>query len=540
MPHWIGAILARRGIVEQEQLERYLAPSLASLDEPMQMAGMPEAVDRLLRAIAGRDAITVYGDYDVDGVTSTAILVDFLTRVGATVDYYIPDRRTEGYGLNAGAVRELAAKTQVLVTVDCGITATAEIALARDLGVDVIVVDHHRVPSVLPPAVACLNPHRPDCAYPFADLCAAGVTFMLVAALRRGLRESGAFASRPEPDVRDLLELVALATVADMVPLVGTNRTLVASGLQRMAMTRRPGMRALLDVSIADPAAVTATDLGFRLGPRVNARGRISHAGEAVELLLTPDPERARQLAGALDAANRERRELEKATLAAAIEHVTSRDLEAEAALVLYEPTWHAGVLGLVATRLVSRFHRPAIVIGEGGRGSGRSIEGLDLHAAIAGASQHLEQFGGHPAAAGVTIREGEMQDFAAAFAEQVRARVGEPPFVPVLRPDVEVEPHALSLAMVDQLARLEPFGQQNPEPLMVARRLTVQKKRVVGDSHLKMSLGDASLDAIAFGLGDVAASVPGTVDVAFKLTRNSYRGRVSLQLKVEDLRPAD
>ncbi|MEE8408927.1 MAG: single-stranded-DNA-specific exonuclease RecJ, partial [Myxococcota bacterium] len=537
LPAWVGAILNRRGIVEPDDVERYLSPSLATLDDPMQMADMRRAVARVLDAITKGEPITIYGDYDVDGVASTTVLVEFLTRVGARVDYYLPHRTREGYGLNADAVRKLASKTKVLITVDCGITAHDEIALAQSRGVDVIVVDHHRVPDVLPPAVANLNPHRPDCQYPFKDLCAAGVAFMFAVAMRAALRERGAFTDEPEPDLREMLDIVALATVADMVPLQGTNRTLVAAGVRRMATTRRTGMRALLEVSLADPSAVTATDLGFRLGPRINARGRISHAGTAVELLLTPDAARARSLAAALDAANRKRREIEQQTVDAAVAKVENEGLDKNAALVVFDPSWHPGVLGLVATRLVSRFHRPAIVIGDGGKGSGRSIEGLDLHDSIEATSQHLLRFGGHTAAAGVTVAPDRVEAFREAFAGEVERRIGAPPFVPVLRPELEVEPGTLSLDMLAQLDRLEPFGQANPEPLLVARRLSVRNKRVVGQRHLKLKLGDAGLDAIGFGLGDVADEVPETVDVAFRLSRNRYRGRDSLQLKVEDLR---
>jgi single-stranded-DNA-specific exonuclease len=535
LPVFLGTILARRGVLLETELERYLSPSLATLDDPMQMADMPQAVERILAAIREHQPIVVYGDYDVDGVCSTAILVTFLRVAGAKVTFYIPDRRTEGYGLNAAAVRELAPTCRLLITVDCGISATPEIEVARSLGVDVIVVDHHQVPSPLPPAIANLDPHRVDCAYPFKDLCAAGVTFLLTAALRRALRDAGAFTSVPEPDLRDVLDLVALATVADMVPLKGTNRTLVTAGLRRMAAADRPGLKALLEVSDVDPKEVTATDLGFRIGPRINARGRMEQAAAAVDLLLTDDPERARTLAAALDAANQRRRQLESDTLKIASARAEILVAGNSAALVLYDPTWHPGILGLVATRLVGRFHRPAIVIGENGKGSGRTFEGLDLHAAIEATSPLLERFGGHPAAAGITVREDKLAEFALAFDQEVRRRLGDPPFVPTLKPDVEVDARQLSLTMLGQIEKLAPFGQANPEPLLVARRVKVRDKRLVGDRHLKLKLGD--IDAIAFGLGDLARQLPDEVDVAFHLTRNRYNGRETLELKVEDLK---
>ncbi|MBI5510760.1 MAG: single-stranded-DNA-specific exonuclease RecJ [Deltaproteobacteria bacterium] len=533
----IGEILVRRGVASSAELSHYLQPSLTSLDDPMSMADMAKAVERILAARAQRQTIVVFGDYDVDGVSSTAILIGFFRAIGLKTMFYIPDRRAEGYGLNAQAVRELASQAQLLVTVDCGITAIAEIELARTLGLDVIVVDHHQPPPTLPPSIANLDPHRADCGYPFKDLCAAGVAFFLAAALRRALRDAGAFASLPEPDLRDSLDLVALATVADMVPLKGANRTLVAAGLRRMTANKRPGLKALFEVANVDAAQVTATDLSFRIGPRINARGRIGNALEAVDLMLTDDPERARALAAGLDKANRERRDLEVQTVEIAAGRAAAGLDANRAGLVLYDPCWHPGILGLVATRLVSRFHRPAIVIGENGKGSGRTFEGLDLHATIESVGHLLERFGGHRAAAGVTVRQDRVDEFSHAFDAEVRRRLGEPPFVPTLRPDAEVDADTLSLSLLGQIERLAPFGQANPEPLMVARRMKVKDLRRVGDNHLKLRLGDKAHDAIGFGLAGLASQMPEWVDVAFHLNRNTYGGRESVQLKIEDLR---
>jgi single-stranded-DNA-specific exonuclease len=304
-----------------------------------------------------------------------------------------------------------------------------------------------------------------------------------------------------------------------------------------MALGRRIGLSALLEVAKVDPREVTATDLGFRIGPRINARGRVSHAAEAVELLLCRDPGRARTLAGALDAANRHRRELERATVEAAVERVQQERMQEAPGLVLIDPAWHPGVVGLVATRLVHRFHRPAIVIGEGGKGSGRTFEGLNLFAATEGAGEHLVRFGGHPAAVGVTIEPERVDLFREAFCCEVRRQLGDPPFVPSLRPDLEVEARLLDLDILHQLSRLEPFGQANPEPLLVSRNVPVRGKRVVGKSHLKLQLGDDRHAAIGFGLGDLAGHLPERVDVAFRLGRNAYGGNNSLELRIEDLR---
>lgn len=540
LPAWLRTLVKRRGLGAGAELERYLEPSLGHLDDPAGLAGMPQACDGLARAIAEDRSIIVYGDYDVDGVCATTVLVEFLREVGARVDFYLPDRQREGYGLNVDAVREIAERADLMVTVDCGITAVAPLEEARALGLEVIVVDHHQVPESLPPALACLNPHRPDCSYPFKPLCAAGLAFLLVVALRRTLRERGGFGDGAQPDVRPLLDVVALATVADMVPITGTNRVLVAAGVRRMRRHPRPGIRALMEVSGVSPSDLSARDLGFKLGPRINAKGRLAHAGEAVELLLTPDASRARHLAAHLDQANSERRAVEKQARTQAIARVEADGLAEGPAIVLQDSEWHPGVLGLVASRLVSKYHRPTIVIGQGGKGSARSVEGLNIHEAIGAAAMHLERFGGHTAAAGLTLKDGALDAFRSAFEAAVEERLGPPPYVAEVRPDLEVHDRELSLRMVQELALLEPFGQENPEPLLMARRMRIREKRIVGGEHLKLCLGEGGHDAIGFGLGEHADALPEEVDVVFRVERNVFRGRESLQLRIDDLRPAD
>lgn len=537
LPRWLRRLANQRGLIDDDTLERYLEPSLGHLDDPAQLADMERACSAVADAVAERRPITVYGDYDVDGVCATTVLVSFLRELDAVVDYYIPDRRSEGYGLNAQAVRSIAEQSDVLITVDCGITAVAELTEAKRLGLDVVVVDHHQVPETLPPAVACLNPHRPDCAYPYKPLCAAGLAFLLVVALRRTLRERRCFDDGTEPDVRPLLDVVALATVADMVPITGTNRVLVASGLRRMRNHPRPGIQALMDVSGVDRREIRARDLGFKLGPRINAKGRLSHASEAVELLLTPDASRARHLAATLDQANAERRAVEKSVQEQAIAQVKENGYAEAPAIVVADDRWHPGVLGLVASRLVARFNRPAVVIGEGGKGSARSIDGLNIHDALLECAAHLERFGGHTAAAGLTLAPGALNALRLALGNVVANRLGPPPYVAEVRPDLEVEDRHLSLQMVQELALFEPFGQENPEPLLLARRMRVRDKRVVGGDHLKLSLGDGHHDAIGFGLGEHLDTLPEEVDVVFRVERNVFRGRESLQLRIDDLR---
>ncbi|MBC7794562.1 MAG: single-stranded-DNA-specific exonuclease RecJ [Clostridia bacterium] len=546
-------LVLQRGLCAEGEIATYLSPSLQSLDDPGSMADMDKAVTRILTAITAGETLTVYGDYDVDGVCATTVLVDFLKRVmpassesasSDKVRFYIPDRRAEGYGLNRSAVLEIATHSSLLITADCGITAIDEVAAARKVGLDVIIVDHHKVPTTLPNANAALNPQRTDCRFPFKGLCAAGVAFMLVVALRRALRDSGHFGKNREPDVRDLLDVVALATVADMVPLRGLNRTLVCAGLKRIGSTQRVGLRALLDVAEVVPTSVNAGDIGFRIGPRINARGRLAHAAEAVELLLTGDEQRARILASALDVANRERRTVEKTTTEAALAQAEALGLAEHAIIVAHDPAWHPGVLGLVASRLVSRYRRPAMVIGEGGKGSARSIEGFNIHDAIAENAGFLIRYGGHHAAAGVTIDVQHVEAFRASMDVSVRRVIGAPPFVATVRLDLEIPARELSLGMVDELQRLAPFGQDNPEPMLVLRELEVREKRVVGDNHLKISFrsstDDIIFDGIGFGMGELASALPARVDAAFRLERNVFRGRETVQLKLEDLRASE
>ena len=537
-PPWAQALLAERGVVGAEAQARYLRPVLANLCDPATMMDMAQAVARLQRAIAGGERVAIYGDYDVDGVCSVVVMIETLRALGGVVDFHIPERRSEGYGLNRAAVERLATTCQLIVSVDCGVTAHAEVQVARDLGCDVIVVDHHQAPAVLPEACAVIDPQRDDCAYPFKGMCAAGVAFMLAVSLRRAQRQAGAFASRPEPDLRPLLDVVALATVADMVPMREGNRILTAAGMARMARQPRLGIRALAAVSGVDLARVQVADLGFRLGPRINARGRMSDARLGVELLLSDDPAVAHELATACDTANRERQEIERATVAAAALQVTQAGWQHQAALLVHDPTWHPGVIGLVASRLAARFGLPTVVVGEGGRGSARTAMGMDIFSSLQEVSAHLTRFGGHKAAAGCQMDVARLPLLRRAWLAAVEARLGPPPYSSTLRPDVLLPAAGLSMATLAEVDSLQPFGQTNPEPLFVALGLEVADKRQVGDSHLKLQLAGGST-AIGFGLSSVMAGIGRHIDALFHLQRNVFRGQVSLQLRLIDVRPA-
>jgi single-stranded-DNA-specific exonuclease len=538
-------VLASRGHADLEDARRFLDAKLTDLPDPFTMMGMAGAVDRIARAVEAGERIATYGDYDVDGVTSTVLLAGFLRAAGADVITYTPHRLVEGYGLNTGAVEKLAAGgVKLVVSLDCGITSVEEVRAAAALGVDTVVVDHHTVPVVLPAAVAILNPHQPGCAYPSKDLAAVGVTFMLVMALRRTLRERGRFtATRPEPNLKEALDLVALGTVADVVPLLGANRILVRWGLEVIAKTRRPGLRALKRVAgIADGAPVTAGQIGFRLGPRINAAGRLDDAGRGVRLLLDADEAQARGLAEALDRENQARQEIERAMLEQALADAEAALSRGVRGLVLAREGWHPGVVGIVAARVAERFHRPAVLVGitDGvGKGSGRSIEGFHLYDALAACQGHLTRFGGHRHAAGVTIDPARLAGFREAFEAHAAAHLSDEDLVPRCRLDGWVLEGDLTHLAAEGLEKLGPYGAGHPEPVF-GLRAPVGKARTVGaqQQHLKLVLGQG-FDAIGFGMGERLASCRGPVEAAFTLGFDDWDGLKRLQLRLRDVRPA-
>ena len=541
-------ILLHRGYRTPEAASAFLSDKLADLPDPFRMKGMPAAVERLTRALRSGEKITLYGDYDVDGVCSTSLLTLFLRELGAHPGTYIPHRLDEGYGLNVQAVEKLAAEgTRVLVTLDCGISAVAEIARARDLGVDVIIVDHHTVPATLPPAVAVLNPHQPGCDYPTKTLCAAGVAFNFCMGIRKRLREDGFFATRKEPNLKALMDLVAMATVADVVPLTGANRILVAHGLQELTAARRPGVRALKEAAGMEPdAPVTAGQVGFRLGPRINAAGRLHDASLGLQLLTSDSLEEARRLAKVLDGANAERQGIESTILTEALKQAETR--KDARGFVLYSEGWHPGVIGIVASRVVERFHRPTVMVGvkDGvGKGSARSIEAFHLFDALSGCSDLFVRFGGHKYAAGLTIEQDRLPAFREAFERVANERLTLEDLVPRCKVDAVVTPNELDERAVEGLQRLGPFGQGNPEPVLVMRR-QVARPRVLtpktgyGSAHLKLALLDApDMDAIGFGMGDRLSVVEGPVDLAFQVGMDTFRGQRRVSLRLKDLRSA-
>jgi single-stranded-DNA-specific exonuclease len=541
-------VLVARGVQEPQDAARFLSHELTDLPDPFRMKGMSAAVERLTRAVVQHEKVTLYGDYDVDGVCSTALLSLFLEAVGAPPLTYIPHRIDEGYGLNVRAVERIAREgSQLLVSLDCGITSVTEVARARDLGMDTVIVDHHTVPDTLPPATAVLNPHQPGCEYPTKVLCAAGVAFNLVMALRRSLRTLGWFERRPEPALKPLMDLVALATVCDVVPLTGANRILVQHGLEALARADRPGVRALKEVAgLETEGSVSAGQVGFRLGPRINAAGRLDDASAGLQLLRTRDLTEARALAAKLDVANKDRQEIERKMLVEAI--AQAEDRQGSRGLVLWAEGWHPGVVGIVAARIVERFHKPTLVVGvQGGvgKGSARSVEGFHLVEALRECAEHLSKFGGHRHAAGVTLEARRLLDFRRDFEAVAARRLREEDLEPRCRVDVVVDPGELTECAVGALAALGPFGAGNPEPTFVAESLHAEARIVTakngGVAHLKLVLPDApALDTIGFGMGPRLAELEGRVDLAFQPSVETWKGRTRVSLKLRDLRVAE
>jgi single-stranded-DNA-specific exonuclease len=535
-------VLAARGLADPAAAGRFLGAGLADLPDPFAMKGMEAAVARIRRALDGAERVACYGDYDVDGVTSTALLSGFLRAAGGDVVTYTPHRLVEGYGLNAEAVRKLAGDgVKLIVTLDCGVTAVEEVRAAAALGVDVVVVDHHTAPVELPAAAAILNPHQPGCGYADRDLAAVGVTFALAMALRRRLREAGRFgAARPEPNLREALDLVALGTVADVVPLTGANRLLVRFGLAELARERRPGVAALKRVAgVAPGLPVSAGQVGFRLAPRLNAAGRIDDAGRGVRLLSTASPAEARALAEELDGENRSRQEIERAMLEEALAAAAERVRAGARGLVLWREGWHPGVVGIVAARVAERFHRPAVVAGVDGataKGSGRSIEGFHLHDALAACREHLVRFGGHRHAAGLTAAPEALPAFREAFERVAAERIAPEDLVPRCRIEGRVAAAEVTDRAAQDLERLAPFGAGHPEPLFAFAGRPEQARQVgAGGAHIKFRLG--GLDAIGFQMGERIDLCGGEVEAAATIGFDEWDGARRLQLRLWDLR---
>ena len=539
LPPLIARLLLNRGLADPEEILAFLDPGRERLASPFDLPDLDVAAARLARAVRRSEPLVVYGDYDADGLTAASLLTQFFQELGLPCTTYIPDRLTEGYGLNQQALEKLAAQASLLVTVDCGVSDVAEVAWARDHGLEVIVTDHHELPPELPPALAVVNPKRAGEAYPFEMLAGVGVALLLALGVRARLREEGWFKTHPEPNLRGYLDLVALGTAADVVPILGENRILVREGLKVLGETRRPGLLALKEVAGMNGKTVSFRDLCFRLAPRINAAGRLGQALGALQLLLATDLNQARSQARILNELNRRRQSLEGEVLEQAKGLIRQQALDRRPVMVLGREGWHPGVLGIVAARLAEEFHRPVALVGlkEGiGKGSGRSIPGYHLFQGLEACRQYFLKFGGHEAAAGFVIRQENLAALQADLEETFLAQTGEVRLRPTLKVDAAVEFSDLDQGFYQHLERLRPFGPGNPEPVFMCEGVECLTSRVVGERHLKVQLsqGGVVMEAIAF---DQAPLHPlsGPLEVAFSTRFSTFMGQITPELMLLD-----
>ena len=538
-PLALGHALVNRGVANEDQARRYLDPVLEDLHEPGEMLDLERAAERILAGVEGGEPIFVHGDYDVDGITSTFLLYSALEELGARVEYRIPHRIRDGYGLTTEAIDHAHRRgCRLVVTVDCGITATEAVAYAKQLGIDTVITDHHEPPASLPDALAIVNPLRRGCPYPFKSLAGVGVTFKLVERLLKG---------RGGLDrARRYLDAVALGTIADVVPLVGENRVLARLGLDRLNHEPRLGLRALIDVSSLQGKRITAGHVAFVLAPRINAAGRMGNAEQGLRLLLARDPEEAEAIARSLEEDNLQRRRFDEKVLQEAIRQVEEETGYPQcSSILLWSDRWHPGVIGIVASRLVERFQRPTVLVaidGDKGRGSGRSLPGLDLTRLLDGCGDLLLAHGGHAFAAGLSVRRERLPELRERLERLVREQGRPDQFVQRLELDGELRASECDMELVEWIERMAPHGLDNTEPVfrMTDARLD-QVQEVGAGKHLRLRARDDSgeVEAIGFGMGESARALArvGRADLAFVPTRNDWSGEARVQLKLKGTR---
>ena len=540
IPEALAALLVLRGYDSAGDARAFLRPNLTGLSDPMSWADMPEAVAAVQGAVRRGEPILVHGDYDVDGQCSAAMLTRILREAGAQAHAFVPHRIRDGYDFGpAGLARARALGARLIITCDCGITAIDTVRAARAEGIEVIVSDHHLPGDALPPATAVLDPRRPDCASPDKDLCGTGVAFKLAQALVPAL-------GLPDQLPWHFLDYVALATVADVVPLVGENRILVRHGLKLLANSRWPGLAALVETAGLSGKPLRAGHVGFILAPRLNAAGRIGDAGDGLRLLMTDDAAEAAKLARELETLNARRQEMDQQILVSAEAALAAQGSEDDRAIVLAADDWHPGVIGIVASRLVERYGRPTFLIaweGDVGRGSGRSIRGFDLHGALHRVGGCLEKFGGHSMAAGLTVRRDRFQEFRVAFLAVAAQLLRPDDLVPAQRVDLELPLANLSADLERLMRHLEPCGAGNPAPVFGVRGARAVGARRVGTNHLRFMLDDGSgaLPAIGFQVADQVPErwLEHPLDVAFRLELDDWQGRSTLQARVATIAPS-
>lgn len=533
-------LLYNRGIVDYAAAAEFLAAGYPTDTDPFLMKDMELAVDRIGRALTESQPIAIYGDYDVDGVTSTALLVEVLRNLGGEVQAYIPDRFEEGYGLNKAALQTLHERgVQLVVTVDCGVRSIAEAEFSREIGLDLIISDHHHPEQVIPPALAVINPKIPGQTYPYPDLAGVGVAYKIAQGVLEKIGGGKQYADR-------WLDLVALGTVADLAPLTGENRALVRAGLQAIRTGRRTGLQALCRAAGVNQSAIGASDIGFMLGPRLNAAGRLETAMNAYQLLVTTDPIEAGDLASLLNKQNTDRQEITRQTQAAAVERIGSLD-EDDYLLFVTDPDFNEGIVGLAASRLAEQFYRPAVVGVTGPettRCSCRSIPDFHITNALDECSELFIRHGGHAAAAGFTVPNERVEELRTRLRQIARRELAEADLTPQMSADAQVNLADLNPQLLGFLDQLQPTGYGNPETFFVARNLTVKTRRAIGSDnrHLKLAVTDGwfTIDAICFRFGHLLTALPPKVDLLFSFERNFYNGQVYLQLNVKDIQASE
>jgi single-stranded-DNA-specific exonuclease len=556
IPAVVAQLLICRGIHDPRQAREFLDCKLSGLRDPQQLPGVPLAAERLHAAVQEQKRIIVYGDYDVDGVSGTSLLWQCLKLLGGDVGYYVPHRLEEGYGLNCEALQTLASQgAKVVVTVDCGIASVAEAARARELGLELIITDHHEMADALPDAAAIVHPRLPGTSYPFGGLCGAGVAFKLAWALCQCASQSTKVSPRMKDFLLEAVALAALGTVADVVPLVDENRVLVRHGLLSLKESPTLGLTMLMKVAKCDAKPrLTSEDIAFCLAPRINAAGRLGQARLAVELLTTTNSSRAAELAEYIDQLNNSRQSLERSILLSASKQAQEQfDPENDSALVLADHDWHPGVIGIVAGRLVEKFHRPVILIAldklgiKPGVGSARSVPGFDLYAALNACTEHLIGHGGHAAAAGLRIADGQIDAFRQAFCDHACGEIASEDRVAELWIDAEAPLSAFTLRSVEQIESLAPFGQGNGRPLLCASHVTLAEppKRIGNGRHLSLKVVQhgVRMRGVAFGQGDAAdelTELGAPLSIAFRPIINEFNGRRTVELHICDWRAAE
>jgi single-stranded-DNA-specific exonuclease len=541
VPLVIAQILANRGIFNLEDAKHFFQPKWEDLYDPFLMKDMDRAVERVIKAIRNKERIFIYGDYDVDGITSVSLLYLFLTQMGCEVFFYIPDRLREGYGLSTqGIYNAKNVEASLMISVDCGITGVEQVALAASLGIDVIVSDHHEPGSSLPEAIAVLDPKREDCSYPFKELAGVGVTFKLVQAVTQRLELS-------DEVCREYVDLVALGSAADIVPLIDENRLLVKKGLEKINKLDRLGILALIENAGLKEKKIGTGQVVFILAPRINAVGRLGNAERAVRLLITASEQRARNIAGILEAENRNRKSIDEETFQDALKLLEEiHDLPSDRAIVLSRDGWHPGIIGIVASRIAERSYRPTIMIAvenDIGKGSARSISNFDIYSALKQCEKHLLDFGGHKYAAGLSIRSDQIEDFREAFKRVAKEMLTQEDLIQKYWVDAEIALPEITNTFMRLINELAPFGPQNMRPIFLSRNLQViGTPRIVGKNHLKFRVrqGGQIFDAIGFDLGSLYYRLtPGerNLDMIYVIEENQWNRQTKIQLRVKDLR---